>query len=148
MNHSCTHNLEKKRYRRNGEFVEFAVTATCDILFRGEELLIDSGVSDGSIDQRRVWPTLPIILAPFLSNLDDLQRNVRRNLELYRDASAMACLVKPALWHCKDVRSLVFEMFCPSGCTLADSLVKTGLIHNNKKPQTDLESQVCLWCFH
>merc|ERR1712039_690813 len=57
INHSCMPNVVKQRYRRKGEFVEFVVTATRDIL-AGEELFIDYGVPDGPVERRRAWLTM------------------------------------------------------------------------------------------
>ena len=47
-------NVAKQRFRRDGEFVEFAITAVRNIS-AGEEVVIDYGVPEGRGDVRRAW---------------------------------------------------------------------------------------------
>ena len=53
-NHSCVPNVMKQRFKRDGEFVEFVVTALRDI-HAGEELFIDYGVPQAPVETRRAY---------------------------------------------------------------------------------------------
>ena len=54
INHSCVPNVVKQRFRRDGECVEFAITAVRNIS-AGEEVFIDYGVPEGRGDVRKAW---------------------------------------------------------------------------------------------
>lgn len=54
INHSCTPNAVKQRFRFGDGFGDFALSAIRDIHV-GEQLFIDYGVPHGSVETRRAW---------------------------------------------------------------------------------------------